>query len=88
MTPEMPPTFTFGEDAGVLQDLLDATFRNRKHATARDLSRQADIMDIDGDVLEVVDLMPPGSYTKSRMADQLNSIVTAHGWEQRLGTVE
>ena len=35
-----------------------------------------------------VNLLPPGSYTRLRLCDQLNSIITAHGWAHVYGTVE
>ena len=38
--------------------------------------------------MEVVDLLPAGKYKRGRLCDQLNSIVTAHGWGNVYGTVE
>ena len=32
--------------------------------------------------------MPSGTYTRARLCDQMNSIVTAHGWGLTYGTVE
>lgn len=43
--------------------------------------------DLPADLLEVVDLLPAGTYSRSRMCDQLNSIITAHGWGYVYGTV-
>ena len=38
--------------------------------------------------MEVVGLLPAGSYKRARLCDQLNSIITAHGWAFLYGTVE
>ena len=72
---------------GELQSLLDALFLARARATNLDLVTQAEIHDVERDALEVVGLLPSGSYTRRQMADQLNSIITAHGWGSLLGTV-
>ena len=37
---------------------------------------------------EIDDLRPAGRYKRGRLCDQLNSIVTAHGWGNVYGTVE
>lgn len=90
MPPVTPASFTppHDEDHGVLQDLVDAAFRNRETVTRLDLLTQAEAHDVSADVMEVVELMPPCTYTRPQLADQMNSIVTAHGWGMRLGTVE
>lgn len=73
---------------GVVQDMLDATFRLRERADRLDLVMQAELRDPGPEAMEVVGLLPPGVYLREQMADQLNSIITAHGWGQLLGTVE
>ena len=70
-----------------LQVLLDALFARKGLATSLDLIALAEVHDADEAVLEVVNLLPSGSYSRQQMADQLNSIVTAHGWSDELGTV-
>ncbi len=75
------------EDYGVLQELVDAAFRTSATADRLDLVTQAEIHDVSADIMEVVELMPPGRYTRGQMADQMNSIITAHGWGLRYGTV-
>ncbi|MEE8715711.1 MAG: 3-demethylubiquinone-9 3-methyltransferase [Coriobacteriales bacterium] len=72
---------------GELQELVDALFATRIRATSLDLITQAEIRDVDPDTLEVVNLLPSGTYFRHQMVDQLNSIVTAHGWGTSLGTV-
>lgn len=76
------------EDYGVLQDLVDTLFARKERATRLELVTLAEAHDVCDDVLEVCTLMPPGTYTRARLADQMNSIVTAHGWGLTYGTVE
>ena len=71
---------------GELQGLV-ALFAHATRADSLQLITQAEICDVDAGVLEVVNLLPPGSYTRTQMADQLNSIITAHGWGSTYGTV-
>jgi hypothetical protein len=52
-----------------------------------ELLLRADSFDLDEETVEVVELLPPGSYTRARLCDQLNSIITAHGWGMVVGTV-
>lgn len=77
-----------GQDGnGELQELVDALYSTRVRATSLDLITQAEVRDVTPDTMEVVELLPSGSYLRPQMADQLNSIITAHGWGSLLGTV-
>ena len=40
------------------------------------------------DLAEIVNLLPPGSYTRQRLCDQLNSAIGGHAWGQVYGTVQ
>lgn len=53
-----------------------------------DLLMRADIDDLSDDLREVIDLMPGGRFERRRLCDQMNSIITAHGWAYAYGTVE
>ena len=76
------------EAYGIFQDLTDALFRHASSVSRRDLVLLAEMHDLAPDVMEVVELMPSGSYTRRQFSDQLNSIITAHGWGMRYGTVD
>ena len=81
------PAAEFGE----LQDLVDALYREvgPSGAVSRmDVILRAEIDDLGDDLREVVDLLPAGTYKRARLCDQLNSIITAHGWGLVYGTVE
>jgi hypothetical protein len=75
------------EDYGELQRVIDALFLHAKQANRLDLVVLAESNDLADDLLEIVSLLPPGTYTRARMCDQLNSALTAHGWGQTYGTV-
>lgn len=48
----------------------------------------AETYDLPDELMEIVGMLPSGIYERSRLADQFNSALAAHGWTQRFGTVE
>ncbi len=76
------------DDHEALQRLIDTLFEERPHIPRLEFIVRAELTDIDGDVLDVVTLLPPGTYSRDRLCDQLNSAITAHGWGRSLGTVQ
>ncbi|PKQ37059.1 MAG: hypothetical protein CVT59_09740 [Actinobacteria bacterium HGW-Actinobacteria-1] len=75
------------EDHAALQRLIDTLFAERRRVPRLEFIVRAELADIAGDVLDVVTLLPPGTYSRDRLCDQLNSAITAHGWGRSLGTV-
>lgn len=73
---------------GELQRLIDGLFAGRQTIDRLDLVVQAELLDLDTDLLEIVNLVPPGAYDRQRLCDQINSALAAHGWGSRYGTVE
>ena len=53
-----------------------------------DVVLAAESGDLPADLQEVANLLPPGNYTRTRLCDQLNSIIGGHAWGQVYGTVE
>ncbi len=47
----------------------------------------AESADLPEDLMRIVSLLPPGDYTRRRLADQINSAITGHAWGQVYGTV-
>jgi hypothetical protein len=88
--PQAPAPFVEppSQGNGELQELVDVLYARKIRVTNLDLITQAEIRDVEPDTLEVVNLLPSGSYFRHQMVDQLNSIITAHGWASELGTVE
>lgn len=73
---------------GELQSLVDGLFATREAIDRLDLVMQAEVLDLDPDLQEIVTLLPPGRYERQRLCDQLNSALAAHGWGSTYGTVE
>lgn len=73
-----------------LQGLVDDLYRvgPSREVTKVEVELQAEVLDLGDELTEVVRLLPSGSYRRARLCDQINSIVTAHGWALVYGTVE
>ncbi len=80
------------EDYGELQRLVDSLFAPGVSSAATvsrlDVELRAEILDLSGDLMEVVGALPPRTYTRQRLCDQLNSCLVARGWGTVYGTVE
>ncbi len=76
------------EEYGELQRLVDALYATEETVTSVDVVVRAEMDDLAPDLIEVVELLPAGNYKRGRLCDQLNSIITAHGWGYIYGTVE
>lgn len=78
-------------DYGALQSIVDELFEDMPydHEVRRlDIVLAAESNDLPADLQEVAALLPPGTYTRPRLCDQLNSIIGGHAWGQVYGTVE
>ena len=76
------------EEYGERQRLVDALYATEETVTSVDVVVRAEMDDLAPDLIEVVELLPAGNYKRGRLCDQLNSIITAHGWGYIYGTVE
>ncbi len=75
---------------GALQDVITDLFADDSVETIRrlDVELAAEAADLPDDLLEIVRLLPPGSYKRQHLCDQLNSSIGGHAWGQVYGTVE
>ncbi len=73
---------------GALQEVVDALFADAKTVRRLDAVIMAESVDLPDDLREVVGLLPPGTYTRQRLCDQINSSIVGHAWGQVYGTVE
>lgn len=78
---------------GALQDVVDGLFADAEgdpKATVRrlDIVVAAEAADLPDDLAEIVNLLPPGTYTRQRLCDQMNSAIGGHAWGQVYGTVQ
>ena len=76
------------ESFGELQRLVDALYLDREVIDRLDAVVQAELQDLERNLIEIVELLPPGRYDRRRLCDQLNSALAAHGWGGTYGTVE
>ncbi|MCL2757195.1 MAG: hypothetical protein FWD43_03845 [Coriobacteriia bacterium] len=73
---------------GVLQTLVNTLYRDRKTVSRLDVLILAENSDLIPDLLEIVNLLPPGVYHRQALCDQINSSLSGHGWGYKYGTVE
>lgn len=76
------------ESYGELQRVVDYVYKNGPIAERLDVIIAAETFDIHADLREIVDLLPPGAYTRVALCAQLNSSIAGHGWGYVYGTVE
>ena len=79
------------EHYGELQNVVDALFAEadspRYTVRRLDVLLAAETADLPEELLEVVRLLPPSSFTRQRLCDQLNSSIGGHAGGQVYGTV-
>lgn len=75
-------------DYGIMQKLVDDLFAHDETVRRLDAVLMAESYDLPSDLLEVIALLPPGTYTRQRFCDQVNSSISGHGWGYVYGTVE
>lgn len=74
---------------GALQDVVDGLFAGGAETVRRlDVVLAAESADLPDDLREIVSLLPPGTYTRQRLCDQINSAIGGHAWGQVYGTVQ
>ncbi len=62
-------------------------YRETKVVPRLELVLQAEAFGLNEDLVEVVNLLPPGTYTRERLCTQLNSSLSSHGWGYVYGAV-
>lgn len=81
------PSPSFGALQAIVDDLFEG--QSRMYTVRRlDVVIAAEAGDLPDDLMEVVNLLPPGEFTRQRLCDQLNSSIGGHAWGQVYGTVE
>lgn len=81
------PSPSYGALQAIIDDLYEG--KPRDYAVRRlDVVIAAESSDLPEDLFEIVNLLPPGEFTRRRLCDQLNSSIGGHAWGQVYGTVE
>ncbi|MGV8082265.1 MAG: hypothetical protein AB2L09_01330 [Coriobacteriia bacterium] len=76
------------DDREALQRFIDALFAESPRVARLDVILRAESYDLGEDLTSLFELLPPGIYTRAKLADQLNSAIVGHGWNREYGTVE
>ena len=76
------------EDRELIARFMDSLFRDSGRVQRLDVLLRAQTYDLPEILLDIANNLPPGTYTRHRLADQLNSAIVGHGLSRRYGTVE
>ena len=77
------------EDFGVLQEFVDGLFEADPEFeyTRLEIIMEAESFGLNEELLEVVTLLPPSRFTRTKLCSQLNSSLSSHGWGYVNGAV-
>ncbi len=67
-------------DYGVLQEFIDRLFIGREDYMRLEVVLEGEAYGLNGELMEVLNLLPPGLYTRDRLCSQINSSLSSHGW--------
>jgi hypothetical protein len=76
------------DDRELIARFMDSLFRDSSRVERLDVLLRAQTYDLPEILLDIVNNLPPGRYTRHRLADQMNSAIVGHGLSRRYGTVE
>ena len=68
--------------------MLDHLFRDATSVSRFRVLQHAEVMSLPEYVLALFHLLPPGSFTRRALVDQLNSAIVGHGLGRTLGTFD
>lgn len=74
-------------DYGVLQEFIDRLFDSREDYMRLEVVLEGEAYGLNGELMEVLNLLPPGLYTRDRLCGQINSSLSSHGWGYVYGAV-
>ena len=76
------------EHYGDLQRIVNYLYEKTDRVKRLDVLTAVETFDLPSDLYEIVELLPPGTYTRVQLCHQLNSSISGHGWGYVYGTVE
>ena len=74
-------------DYGVLHEFIDRLFDGREDYMRLEVVLEGEAYGLNGELMEVLNLLPPGLYTRDRLCGQINSSLSSHGWGYVYGAV-
>lgn len=76
------------EDRELVARFMDSLFRDTVRVARLDVLLRAETYDLPDVLIEIVNNLPPVTYTRHKLADQINSAIVGHGLSRQYGTVE
>ena len=76
------------EDKQLLQRFVDSLYRDARRVSRLDAVIRSEALDLPMELQGIVELLPPGTYARQALCDQLNSALKGHGWTSAYGTVD
>jgi hypothetical protein len=74
-------------DYGVLQEFVDRLFTAREDYMRLEVVLEAEAYGLNRELQEIIELLPPGVYTREKLCSQINSSLSSHGWGYVYGAV-
>lgn len=74
-------------DYGVLQEFIGRLFDGREDYMRLEVVLEGEAYGLNSELMEVLNLLPPGLYTRDRLCSQINSSLSSHGWGYVYGAV-
>ena len=74
-------------DYGVLQEFIDRLVIGREDYMRLEVVLEGEAYGLNSELMEVLNLLPPGLYTRDRLCGQINSSLSSHGWGYVYGAV-
>lgn len=74
-------------DYGVFQEFIDRLFIGREDYMRLEVVLEGEAYGLNSELMEVLNLLPPGLYTRDRLCSQINSSLSSHGWGYVYGAV-
>ncbi len=74
-------------DYGVLQEFIDRLFDGREDYMRLEVVLEGEAYGLNSELMEVLNLLAPGLYTRDRLCSQINSSLSSHGWGYVYGAV-
>lgn len=74
-------------DYGVLQEFVNRLFAAREDYMRLEVVLEAEAYGLNRELQEIIELLPPGVYTREKLCSQINSSLSSHGWGYVYGAV-
>lgn len=74
-------------DYGVLQEFVERLYAQGDEFMRLEVVLEAEAFGLNKELQEIVELLPPGVYSRDKLCSQINSSLSSHGWGYVYGAV-